>query len=131
MPTVTTLRRALADKLPDYMPSAFVLLDALNGKIDRMALPAPIRTRPESERAFVVPRTAVGELLAQIWSKVPGIDQVGIYDDFFELGGYSLGAAKILPRISDRFDLELSIRSLFDAPTVADMAKVIGQHQSS
>ncbi len=134
-PTVSTLRHALAEKFPDYMiPSAFVMLRALpltpNGKVDRSALPAPEGTRPDLDTPFAAPRTVVEEELTQIWAEVLSFHQVGIHDNFFDLGGHSLTAAQIIARVVKRFQLELSIQSLFQAPTVAEMAAVITQRQA-
>jgi len=89
-PAISELRDFLKKELPDYMvPSAFVMLDALpltpNGKVDRRALPAPDTARPELEKTFVTPRTAAEEVLAGIWTKVLGLERVGVHDDFFEL----------------------------------------------
>jgi amino acid adenylation domain-containing protein len=131
-PTVSTLRHALAEKFPDYMiPSAFVMLRALpltpNGKVDRPALPAPEGTRPDLDTPFAAPRTAVEEELTQIWAEVLSFDQVGIHDNFFDLGGHSLAATQIIARVVKRFQLELPIQFLFQAPTVAEMAAVIAQ----
>ena len=127
-PTINELRSFLKEKLPDYMvPSAFMFLDALpltpNGKVDRQALPAPDRVRPELESTFVAPRTPVEEVLAGIWAKVLGLEQVGIHDNFFELGGHSLLATQVISRLRDAFQVELPLRSLFEVPTVADLAE--------
>ena len=135
-PTVSTLRRALAEKFPDYMiPSAFVLLDSLpltpNGKVDRRTLPAPDQSRPELEESFVAPRTSVEEMLAEIWSEVLKVEKVGIHDNFFDLGGHSLAATRVVSLVIKRFNLELPLRSLFDSPTVAHMAAVITEHQGT
>ncbi|MFQ5853285.1 MAG: AMP-binding protein, partial [Candidatus Binatia bacterium] len=134
-PTISALRRALAEKLPDYMiPSALVMLDVLpltpTGKVDRRALPAPGRTRPELESTFVAPRTPVEETLVGIWAEVVGVDQVGIQDNFFDLGGHSLAATRVISRVIKTFKVELPIKSLFESPTVADMAQVIMQNQA-
>lgn len=134
-PTITALRRTLTETLPDYMiPSAFVVLDAmpinLNNKVDRQALPAPGTARPELETAFVAPRTPVEEALAEIWSQVLGLDEVGVHDNFFELGGHSLMATQIISRVINTLQTELPLRSLFQSPTVSDMALVIIQKQA-
>ncbi|MFQ5907077.1 MAG: phosphopantetheine-binding protein, partial [bacterium] len=133
-PTVSELRRALAETLPDYMiPSVFVTLDALpltpTNKIDRRALPAPGTARPELENPFVAPRTPVEQTLVNIWSQVLGLDQVGIHDNFFELGGHSLLATQITARMLNIFRVEVPLRSFFQSPTVADMAVVVVQSQ--
>jgi len=130
--TVNELRNFLQQRLPDYMvPSTFVLLDALpltpSGKIDRRSLPAPDRTRPELENAFVAPRTLSEEMLAQIWAQVLDIDQVGIYDNFFELGGHSLLAIQLMARVQDAFQVELSLRLFFEQPTIAGFAVMIDE----
>ncbi|MEH1861773.1 MAG: amino acid adenylation domain-containing protein [Nostoc sp.] len=120
----------LQEKLPDYMlPSAFVLLDALpltpNGKVARLALPAPDIARPYLEENFVAPRTLTEEILAAIWAEVLGLQQIGINDNFFELGGHSLLATQIISRIRSAFSIELPLRYLFEAPTIASLAQVI------
>ncbi|HVB29717.1 MAG TPA: amino acid adenylation domain-containing protein [Terriglobia bacterium] len=128
--TADELRRFLKDKLPDHMvPSVFVLLDALpllpNGKIDRRALPAPDRSRPELDKAFVAPRTPTEELLAEIWAQVLDIERVGIYDNFFDLGGHSLLATQLVSRMREAFQVEILLRRLFEVPTVAGLAESI------
>jgi amino acid adenylation domain-containing protein len=128
--TADELRRFLKDKLPDHMvPAVFVLLDALpllpNGKIDRRALPAPDRTRPELDKAFVAPRTPTEELLAEIWAQVLDIERVGIHDNFFDLGGHSLLATQTVSRVRDAFHVDIPLRRLFEVPTVAGLAESI------
>ncbi len=130
IPTTSELRQFLKEKLPDYMvPSAFVSLDALpltsNGKLDRRALPAADWTGRDREETFVAPRTPVEEVLAGIWSQVLGLERVGIHDNFFELGGHSLLATQIISRIRDTFQVELSLRCLFEAPTVVSLGENI------
>jgi amino acid adenylation domain-containing protein len=132
-PSISALRRVVQAQLPGYMvPAAFVFLDALpltpNGKVDRRALPAPDPLRPKLDTPFVAPRTPVEEELAGIWAAVLGLDQVGIHDNFLELGGHSLLAAQIVTRVRDIFHLEVPLRTLLEAPTVADMAVVITQY---
>jgi amino acid adenylation domain-containing protein len=127
---VPELRRYLSGRLPEYMvPSAFVLIDALpltpNGKVDRHALPAPDQSRPHLTSAFVAPRNAVEEALAGIWRTVLTLDQVGVHDDFFEAGGHSLLATQIISRVRNLFAVELPLRALFEAPTVAGLAAVV------
>ncbi|WP_271835357.1 non-ribosomal peptide synthetase [Dolichospermum lemmermannii] len=125
----TTLQSFLKNQLPSYMmPSVFVSLDALpltpNGKIDRQALPIP-----DIQETFVAPRNSQEETLAQIWGKVFGVEQIGIDDNFFQLGGHSLIATQIVSRIRDVFQIELSFGQLFANPTINDLIKVIIQQQ--
>jgi amino acid adenylation domain-containing protein len=134
-PSTWTLRSAVGDKLPAYMvPSKFVFLESLpltpNGKIDRLALPAPDRSRPELEVGAAAPRSKIEKLLAEIWAEVLGIDQVGIHDNFFDLGGHSLAASRVISRVIPLLKLDLPVRALFDAPTVARMAELVQQNQA-
>jgi acyl carrier protein len=106
-----------------------VFLDPLpltpNGKIDRKALPAPDQNRPEPEESYVAPRTAVEELLAEIWAEVLKLDKVGIHDNFFDLGGHSLLATQVISRVRNTFQVEVVVRSLFEMPTVVGLANAI------
>lgn len=133
-PTVTSLRQRLADKLPDYMiPSAFVYLDALPvigiGKVNRQALPDPGASRPNLDTPFALPGSPVEERLAQIWAQVLALDRVGIHDNFFDLGGHSLAATRVVSRILQEFQLEIPLQSLLQCPTVAALAAVINEYQ--
>jgi amino acid adenylation domain-containing protein len=126
------LTRFLKARVPGYMvPAAFVVLDALpmsSGiKVDRQALPPPAQTRTAAGAAYVAPSTPVEEKLTEIWSQVLGVPQVGVLDDFFELGGHSLLATQIASRVRDIYHVELPLRTLFDAPTVAELAVVVAQ----
>lgn len=129
-PNVGELRNFLKSKLPDYMiPSVFYSLAALPrtivGKVDRHALPAPDRARPKMNARFVAPQTGVERELAKIWAEILSLDQVGIEDDFFELGGHSLTATVVLFRVRESFQVDLPLRRLFEAPTVAALACTI------
>ncbi len=124
---VSAVREILARTLPDYMvPAVFVFLESMpttpTGKIDRRALPAPDRVRPELDSAFVTPRTPLEERLARLWSELLGLDQVGVHDNFFALGGHSLLAGQVVTRLRDDLGLELPLRTVFDHPTVAALA---------
>jgi amino acid adenylation domain-containing protein len=122
------LREHLKARLPEYMiPSAWVMLDKLplnaNGKIDRHALPDPEQV--SATRAYVSPRTPTEKALASIWAEVLQIKQVGADDDFFQLGGHSLLATQIVSRIREQLKVELSLRTLFEKPTLAGLAKAV------
>ena len=124
----TRLRGHLEEKLPDYMiPASFVFLNALpltpNGKVDRRALPAPDETRSQQAGDFVAPTTPVEELLSRLWTEVLGIESVGMRDDFFALGGHSLLATRLISRLRESFGVELPVGSVFEAPTVRDLAR--------
>lgn len=123
------LREFLAGKLPDYMlPSAFIWLDKLplapNGKLDRLALPAPGEA-VEGHEAFEPPQTPVEETMAAIWAEVLGVNKVGRNDNFFELGGHSLLATRMISRVRQAMQVDLTLRSLFESPTVAGLAEIV------
>ena len=126
--TAAALGEFLQERLPDYMiPAAFVLLDALprtsNGKLDRLALPAPDAARPDEGPQ--TPRTPVEELLAHVWSQVLGLSRVGVHDNFFELGGDSLMVTQLVSRLRQVFNVQLSLRTIFERPTVALLSEVV------
>ncbi|MGN7779447.1 amino acid adenylation domain-containing protein [Mycolicibacterium sp. 22603] len=122
---IAALRRHLRDTLPDYMvPSAFVALDRIpltdNGKLDVRALPDADAAAPVStSRAAQNP---VEELLAELFAEVLGVDQVGVEDNFFDIGGHSLLTIRLMSRVRSAMGAELTIRDVFDAPTVAQLA---------
>jgi fengycin family lipopeptide synthetase B len=124
----------LKTRLPEYMlPADIVWLDRLplnsSGKLDRRALPAPDRRRPELGVALEAPGTQTEKLLATIWMELLGIDQVGRHDSFFVLGGHSVLAMQVLVRIHARLNVEVSLRALFDNPTLSGLAREIEQAQ--
>jgi acyl carrier protein len=99
-----------------------------NGKVDRKALPAPQDLAGEREQQYLAPRTPLEELLAGMWGEVLGIGQVGSTDNFFEIGGDSLLATRLVSRMREAFRIELSLKWFFTtAPTIADMARSIEQ----
>jgi acyl-coenzyme A synthetase/AMP-(fatty) acid ligase/acyl carrier protein len=122
------LTEYLKARLPAYMlPSAFVFLDAMplttSGKVDRRALPATATVHSPNLSSQDVPRTPLEQVLAGIFSQVLGVQSVGLYDNFFDLGGHSLLAIRLNSHITDVFKLEMPLRSIFEAPTVAELAE--------
>jgi hypothetical protein len=125
------LREYLSRQLPDYMiPSAFVPLRVLpltvNGKVDRRALPAP-ETAEQGTLTRVLPRNPTEKQIAGIWCEVLSRPTIGITENFFHLGGHSLLATQVISRIDVAFNVELSVRILFEAPTVAALAEAVEQ----
>ena len=123
---IAQLRRVLKAQLPDYMmPTVLMALDQMpltpNGKVDRRALPQPDAAR--STVSYIAPQTVLEAEIAEIWAQVLNLDQVSIEDDFFELGGYSLLAMQVITRLRQAIQIELSLRTLFEAPTVAELAE--------
>jgi acyl carrier protein len=136
VPSTGELRSFLKEKLPDPMvPAAFVGLPALprlpNGKVDRGALPAlDSASWHGGTGAFIAPRTGVEELVAKIWGEVLGVERIGIHDNFFELGGHSLLATRVISRLNEVLDVSVPLRSMFDAPTVAELCSSLVQGQA-
>lgn len=133
-PTIRVLQHFLKDKLPDYMvPSSFIFLDKLplttNGKIDRRALPAPDQVRTDSGADFVAPRTKEEAMLAQIWAKTLGIDEISIQDSFFELGGDSILSVQLLAE-AKQAGLEFSLQQLFQYQTIYELAQLIPENKT-
>ena len=115
--TAKELRTFLAERLPDWMvPAVFVLLPELplsaNGKVDRTALPEPAR---EAAAEYTAPRTPVEEELVRIWTDLLGVERIGVHDDFFELGGNSLSAVRMVSEVREQIGVELPLRTLFSA----------------
>lgn len=123
------LRSALAQTLPSYMlPTTFILLERFptlpNGKLDRLALPMPSAPLPDPNR---IPHTATEAQIAAIWAQVLRVERVGVDSTFFELGGSSLIAAQVISRLREAFNCDIPLRSIFERPTVAEMALLIDQ----
>ncbi|PTL74929.1 non-ribosomal peptide synthetase, partial [Vitiosangium sp. GDMCC 1.1324] len=128
--TAAELRTFLKQHLPEYMvPSAFVMLEQLpispNGKVDRKALPVPEATVSTAE--YIAPRTPTEEQLARIWTEVLSVPRAGAEDNFFELGGHSLLATQVISRVRSTFEVDLPVRALFEASTLAELARRIDE----
>lgn len=122
------LARHLADRLPDYMiPPVIVEQESLpltaNGKVDRSALPRPGMV----EREYVAPRSATEKVIAAIWEEVLGVDQVGVQDDFFALGGHSLLSTRVLVRVRTAFGVNVPLQRIFRDPTVEGLAAAVAE----
>ena len=131
---MSELRGFLLEKLADYMvPSAFVMLDAMpltpHGKLDRTALPVPDSSRPQLDVAYAAPRSSIEEKLVELWEKILDVRPIGIHDNFFDLGGHSLAGASLISRLNRTFGLDLAVRVLFEAPTVAQLTSSIEVQQ--
>ena len=134
-PNSSELRSFLQERLPNYMvPSAFVFLDTMplnpNGKLDRRALPAPDESSIQSATNFVPPSNPTEEILATIWSEVLGIEKLVFTIASCELGGHSLLATTVVSRINQAFAVELTIRHIFETPTIASLSLAVTQSQS-
>ncbi len=127
------VRSALAQRLPAYMvPAAVVVIDALpltpNGKLDTRALPAPEYQDGDRYRA---PASATEEILAGIYARVLGVERVGVDDSFFDLGGNSLSAMRVIAAINTAFDIHLAVRTVFHAPSVRSLSQQLGRDDSA
>jgi amino acid adenylation domain-containing protein len=133
--TPRDLRAYAKEHLPEYMvPAVFVLIDRLpltpNGKVDSKALPLPGEANAEPEQTYVAPRNPVEETIALIWSELLNVERVGINDNFFDLGGHSIFVIQVLSRLNKAFNLELSLRTIYDRPTPAELALTIVEQQA-
>lgn len=125
-PAATELRAFLSESLPEYMvPAHFVVLDALpltpNGKVDRRALPAPSIGGGKGG----APQTPTQKIVAEFWRDLLKADDIGIEDDFFDLGGHSLAATALMQRIRSAFGVEMRLATLFDRPTIAGLSEAV------
>ena len=128
-------RAWLSQKLPDYMlPAAYVLLEEFpltaSGKVDRRALPAPDASRPAQGQAYLGPRDQLEQLLVDLWQAVLGLDQVGVADNFFAIGGDSIKGAILINQLQELLGEYVYVVAIFDAPTVAALADYLRQHYS-
>ena len=128
------LREYLKGRTPAHMvPDTFVPLESLpltaNGKIDRQRLTELSKSRRHSDDNFVAPRTELEEDLAGLWAEILKVERVGINDNFFDLGGHSLLATRLMFRLRESFNVDIPLRALFEAPTIATLSPVIVQSQ--
>jgi len=129
------LRAYLREKLPEYMvPSQYVLLEALpltsNGKINRRALPAPPPIATALEASYIAPRTEVEKTITAIWQDVLQLESVGVSDNFFDLGGHSLFMVKVLSRLRETVNEDLTITDLFRYPSVGTLASYLTEQKN-
>jgi amino acid adenylation domain-containing protein len=135
------LRAFLIERVPGYMaPSAFVLMEELpltpSGKVDRRALSlsangaSQTHSRLELGNPYTAPRSEIEQILAGIWQRLLGVERVGIHDNFFELGGHSLLAIQLVTRIRDALLVDLTMRGLFESPTISELGIHILQQQA-
>jgi len=127
---ITALREHLRERLPDHMvPTSFVVMESFplnpNGKVDKKQLPLPDPRTANLTVQHVAPRNAEEKLLAQIWSKALGIEDIGVHESFFDLGGHSITGIQVLTQIEDRFGRSFPLNVLFQAPTIAELAKLL------
>ena len=132
--STSELRSFLKERLPEYMiPSTFNALDALplspSGKVDRKALPAADASRPELEAEYVSPQTEAQQTVARVWQEALGVARVGLYDNFFDLGGHSLLLAQVHGRLRQLFPVELTMLDLFQHTTVDALAKFLTEER--
>lgn len=128
-----SLRQHAMAKLPaEMVPAAFIVVEAIplnvNGKVDREALPRP-SDRPELATTYEVPENDLQRKLSLIWQDLLGLNAIGVNDNFFDLGGHSLMAARLIARIESRFGMNMPIATLFEAPTVAQLAQRLERHR--
>jgi amino acid adenylation domain-containing protein len=131
-PTIVELRQRLQATLPDYMvPSAFVFLEALpvlpNGKVDRRALPAPEVYRPKLEATYIVPRTDIERLIGTVWQEVLRVEQVGLHDNFFDLGGHSLLLGQVHSKLCEVLGHEISMTDMLEYPTISALTNFLSR----
>ncbi|WP_414529157.1 amino acid adenylation domain-containing protein [Nodularia chucula] len=134
IPTVNELRKYLKELLPDYMiPGIFIFLDTLpflpNGKVDRRALPVPENLRPDLRVSFQLPQSEMEQQIAKLWQEVLHLDQVGIHDNFFDLGGHSLLMLKVNNQLCAILQRDISVVTMFQNSTIYSLAQYLNQEQ--
>ncbi len=134
--SINEVKHLVKEKLPEYMlPSAFVVLEALpltpNGKVDRRALPAPDKLRPELAATYQPPQSEVEKSIARVWKQVLQLEKVGIYDNFFDIGGHSLLVVQVNNKLRDILHQDLSVVEIFQNPTIKSLAEHLSQKSSA
>jgi amino acid adenylation domain-containing protein len=129
-PSVSELRAFLKQKIPDYMiPSVFIFLDSLpltvNGKVDRNALPESSRARPALDNEFIAPRDPIEVALTRLWNEILEIDEIGVLDNHFDLGGNSLTAMQVCAHVGKQFGVAPSLPQFFESPTITGLSRAI------
>jgi acyl carrier protein len=132
---IEEIEERMGERLPWYMRAEVVKMEALpltvNGKVDRRRLSEESRdVRRRMKRSEVKPRSEMEWVLAGIWSEVLGVEEIGIEDEFFALGGHSLQAMQVASRVRRAFEIELPLEKIFTGPTIAQMATVVVQAQA-
>ncbi len=125
----TLARNLIAETIPNFFVHLHEFPLTANGKIDRRKLPTIAEVRQDLKPIFVAPRTPTEKVIAEIWSQMLGVSQVGIHDNFFELGGHSLLAYQVLSRLGEAYHLEIPMRTIFDAATIAGLALTVTKMQ--
>jgi acyl carrier protein len=124
------VREYVRGRVPEYMvPGVVVMMERLpqtaNGKVDRKALPDPDKTETKRETEYVAPRNVIEEAVAGIWKEILGVQQVSIHDNFFNVGGHSILAMRLLSRLRETFRVQLSVRNFFGLATVAEISQAL------
>ena len=127
--TIHSLKAEMKKQAPDYLvPAAFVFIDHLplnaNGKVDKKCLPEPDEFSYDSNK-YVMPKNAIEQQLVDIWQDVLELPRVSVNDDFFDLGGHSLLVTQVVARIREEMQIDISLRTLFEATTIATIAEII------
>ena len=127
-PSIAALRQCVQAALPDYMvPSAFVFLDEIpltsNGKVNRDALPEPDQQHPESEAAYMPPRNEMEQIIAHVWQEILGRERIGVYENFFDIGGNSLSIIHVNARLKERLGRDISVVELFQYASISALAQ--------
>jgi acyl carrier protein len=125
----TLARNLIEETIPNFFVHLHEFPLTANGKIDRRKLPTVEEVRQDIKPTFVAPRTPTEKFIAEIWTQMLGVPQVGIHDNFFELGGHSLLAYQVISRLGEAYHVEISMRTIFDTPTIAGLALSVTKMQ--